>query len=585
MSLPTGITEALSKLQGKAKAWQDLSNLERAAVARECRKTFATFDKIDSNWIHEDLKVLGIDSQLPDSTNYAAFNPFLFVSTVGERLDKVADMLEGKLKDQATTPVRTLPEDGPKVYAMGALGAAARGCKLEVWSAGAKGLTNPPEAGNKNGVSLVLGAGNQNFLTAVDIIERAFVHKEVVLLKNHPIRPHMVAPFKHVFAPLEAWGAFAQCNDSDLNGAHGELIAHPSICHIHMTGAGATHDKIMATLKKAGRQDTVGFTSELGCITPWIVCPGVSNDGKWTDAEIEHHAGMLSACFKANCSMNCLSPKLLALPSAEIWPQREQFLTALKKKLAEIPNVPPYYPGAHQRYAAFEKEYKDAVKIESPPNQEDSIEVGTGVHPGQDFTRLPALLVEVGTVGAADCRSYALKNEAFAPVLAIGTVKSSSRKDFPLDAAAAVNQHVFGTLSCSVIVPDGDVGPELDKMIEKLNYGAIGLNVFTGLGYGNPLGVWGGAPGSYKKDDPCSGLDFIGNYAGVERISKAVFISPFLNSAVALDKAVPPAIVDALMIVVSGKRFVFPRIIGALVKRAWRGIKAKVSLRACNCCV
>merc|ERR1712061_501004 len=122
--------------------------------------------------------------------------------------------------------------------------------------------------------------------------------------------------------------------------------------------------------------------------------------------------------------MNCLSPKLLVLPSEAVWSQRAQFLEALRQKLASMPQPPPYYPGAHQRFASFQREYPDAECIVAPPSQT----AGRGLHKaayaalGQNIEPLPSLLVDVGTIGDAASRPYALQTEAFAPVLAVATV-------------------------------------------------------------------------------------------------------------------------------------------------------------------
>ena len=48
---------------------------------------------------------------------------------------------------------------------------------------------------NSGKTSLVLGAGNQNFLSIIDILERIFVHRECVLFKHHPLRPFLYAPY------------------------------------------------------------------------------------------------------------------------------------------------------------------------------------------------------------------------------------------------------------------------------------------------------------------------------------------------------------------------------------------------------
>ncbi|CAE8620422.1 unnamed protein product [Polarella glacialis] len=564
-TLSPSISAALSKLQESAKAWRELPDAERAAVARACRGQFAT---LDLSWVEDSMRCAGINPSKPDPQNAIGFDPFVFAVSIAPRLDKIAERLEGKLQDLAKEPKRQLPDNGPSVYPMGEVGASAPGCTLELWSA-ATG-PGPTEPSTCTGVSVVLAAGNQNMLSAVDVIERVFLHKECVFLKNHPIRSFMAPAFAHIFEPLIQRGAFEQCLDSDLKGAHTELIIHKSVSHIHMTGSGLTHDKVVGALKAAKREE-VAFTSELGCVTPWIVCPGVTNKGTWQESDLEHHASMLTGAFMFGCSMNCMNTKLLVLPSEQVWPQRKAFIEALRKRMAVVPILPPYYPGAHQRYAAFEKEYKDAEKIDSPPSQLAGDALQEAVYPGQDFKPLQPLFVDVGVIGSPDCRKYALENEAFAPVLAIATVDCESAKDFLVSAAKAVNTHVFGNLSCTLITPDAR-DDSLDRAINLLDYGVVAVNMWSGPAYNNALGVWGAAPGSYTRENPQSGCDFIGNVAGVPNVLKSVVVSPFVNKAVANNKTVPLFVLDALLVVISGQSMVVPRILGGMVKSLFKSV-------------
>eukprot|EP00440_Ansanella_granifera_P053590 gb/GFBE01058096.1/.p1 GENE.gb/GFBE01058096.1/~~gb/GFBE01058096.1/.p1 ORF type:complete len:588 (+),score=148.10 gb/GFBE01058096.1/:1-1764(+) len=562
MPLPSSVENSLSKLKDNVKAWAEMPDLERAAVARACRKQFAT---LDLDWVQENMKCIGLDPSRRDSYNSISTDPFIFTAATVDRLDKAADALEGKLKELSKEPQRTSPE-GMAIYPMGKVGPSASGVEFELWAKPSDAGSPAAPAAVPGGVSLVLGAGNQNFLTTVDVIERAFVHKECVFLKNHPIRPFMKPVFEHIFAPLAEKGAFAMCLDSELEGAYEALTCHEKLSHIHMTGSGATHNQIVASLKKSGRTKKVAFTSELGCVSPWIICPGTKNDGTWAEGDIKHHAAMLTAAFKSSCSMNCLSPKVLVLPTEKLWPQRPAFLAALKEKLASAPDLPPYYPGAHKRYSDFEKEYKDCEKIQAPPAQDG--EPRPAPYKGQDFKQLPSMLVDVGTLGAPDCRSYALLNEAFSPVLAIATVDCGDAKDFPVAAAKAVNKNVFGNLSCALIYPD-DRDEALDKALAELSYGSVGVNVWPALGYSNSLAAWGASPGAYTPENPQSGLDFVGNMAQVPNLVKTVLLSPFVNSSVSLEKPIPMLIADALQVLVSGKSFAVPRILGMAIGRGF----------------
>mmetsp|Transcript_94327 Transcript_94327/g.210946 ORF Transcript_94327/g.210946 Transcript_94327/m.210946 type:complete len:588 (+) Transcript_94327:84-1847(+) len=565
--LSEGLSEQLTTLAAGASKWHEMADADRASVARACRAQLAT---LDMDWVPDNMRCIGLEPSQRDAYNTVGFDPFLFMATVAERLDKLAECYEGSLKVAEGTSIafdRQLPEQGPSIYKVGAVGQSAPGVNLEVW-ADPSGEDAEPSSALAPGVGVVLGAGNQNFLTVVDVLELAFIHKKCVLLKHHPLRHFMMAPFQHIFAPLAAKGAYAQCREVDVAGAHSALVSHPLVTHVHMTGSGATHDRVQAALVAAGRDKDVLFTSELGCVTPWIVCPGTSNQGQWQQPEIEHHATMLAAAFKSSCSMNCLSPKVLVLPSEEVWPQRLQFLEALKEKLASMPQPPPYYPGAHQRFAGFEKEYPDAQRIDAPPSQEVGRCLTAAVYEslGQDIKLLPSLLVDVGTIGDAASRPYALQTEAFSPVLAIATVACEGAKDFPLAASRAVNEHVFGTLSCNLIYPD-ERDEALDSVLQALNYGCISVNSWAAFNYGNSLGVWGGAPGSYKTSAPASGLGFVGNLARIPRVRKAVSTSAFLNKGITMSKAMPYIVADALMVLIAGKRFAGMRIMGILLRR------------------
>jgi acyl-CoA reductase-like NAD-dependent aldehyde dehydrogenase len=565
--LPEALASKLAALSENAQKWQEMPDAERAALLRKCRGQLAT---LDMDWVPDNLRCIGLEPSNPDTYKTLGFDPFLFIATVADRLDKVAEALEGSLRVADGTSVakeRELPEGGPAVYKVGALGQSAPGVSLEVWSDPSLGETDPTSAATP-GVGVVLGAGNQNFLTAVDVIEVAFVHKKCVLLKHHPLRHFMAAPFRQIFAPLQEAGFYEQCADADVAGAHSELIGHQSVKHVHITGSATTHDRIRAALVAAKRENDVLFTSELGCVTPWIICPGTSNEGVWTQSSIDDHAAMLTSAFKSSCSMNCLSPKVLVLPPASVWPQRDAFLEALRTKLASTPQPPPYYPGAHQRFANFEREYPKGEKLEAPPTQDAGKALSKPEYEalGQNIAPLPSLLVDVGTIGANDSMPYALNNEAFAPVLAIATVACDSAKEFPMAAAQAVNQHVYGTLSCNLIYPD-ERDAALDEVVKSLNYGAVSVNFWAALMYGNALGVWGGAPGSYEASAPNSGLGFVGNAARVPSPVKAVGIGAFVNKGVIMGSALPYIVADALSILVAGKRFAGMRIIGLLFRR------------------
>lgn len=129
------------------------------------------------------------------------------------------------------------------------------------------------------------------------------------------------------------------------------MLNHPGVQHVHMTGGAPTHDTIVWGVGKEAQEANKAagipvlqkpMTSELGCITPWIIAPAI-----FTEEELKHHATHLATAFLQNNSCNCNAPKLLVL--SEGWEQKAHFLTILKAVMAGRPFAVPYYPGTEKR--------------------------------------------------------------------------------------------------------------------------------------------------------------------------------------------------------------------------------------------
>lgn len=84
------------------------------------------------------------------------------------------------------------------------------------------------------------------------------------------------------------------------------------------------HDTAWLLAMQAGQpQQTREVTAELGCVTPYIVCPG-----QWSQSDLDYHAGTVVAGMTHNAGHNCLKAEVLVLDRD--WPQREAFLAALR---------------------------------------------------------------------------------------------------------------------------------------------------------------------------------------------------------------------------------------------------------------
>lgn len=79
----------------------------------------------------------------------------------------------------------------------------------------------------------------------------------------------------------------------------------------------------LLSLQQGQPSQTRRVTAELGCVTPYIVCPG-----QWSQSDLEYHAGTVVAGMTHNAGHNCLKAEVLLLDRD--WPQREAFLAALR---------------------------------------------------------------------------------------------------------------------------------------------------------------------------------------------------------------------------------------------------------------
>ena len=211
--------------------------------------------------------------------------------------------------------------------------------RAEVWS-----LDTKTKEELHPGVALVLGAGNQPFLAYSDVLYQLFAYKKCCILKHHPLRKTMAPFFYELFEELIERGFFASLS-LDLKRTQ-QLIHHEKVSNVHMTGGHHTHDLIVwgTDVESNKKNHTPALnkpmTSELGCITPWMICP----QGVWTEQQLWRQAGQLALAFCYNDSFNCLSPKVLLIDDQ--WPQYEDFLSCLRQILAKVPAPASYYPGA-----------------------------------------------------------------------------------------------------------------------------------------------------------------------------------------------------------------------------------------------
>lgn len=361
------------------------------------------------------------------------------------------------------------------------------------------------------GVSLVLAAGNVASLGPRDALYKLFVEGRVVVLKANPVNEYLVEHWATALAPLIDAGVLAIVHGGADEGR--QLIAHPGVTDVHITGSDRTHDAIVfgtgdeGARRKAAATPlmTKPITSELGNVSPVVLVPG-----DWTAKELRYQAAHVATMLVNNAGFNCLTPRVLV--TARSWPQREEFLTLLDEVLASVPTRRAYYPGAADRFATF---------LAAHPDAHQSGEATEG--------QLPWTVVRDVDASAHD--DVAFQVEAFCSLLSETALDADTTEGFLDRAVAFCNDVLWGTLSMTVLVDPRTarqpaVAGALERAVADLRYGSIGVNIWHGWSFVLGVTTWGAYPG-HPVNDIGSGRGVVGNAFMFDRPQKTVVRGPF----------------------------------------------------------
>ena len=402
---------------------------------------------------------------------------------------------------------------------------------------------------DKPGVCVVLGAGNYVNLTVTDVLHQLYHQNQVVFVKHHPIRGALDPWLRFIFQSLFDHGYLD--SELDVDTARSQSIVYsPLVQGVHMTGGKLTHDRLVwgTTLAEQAKRRkeqtpklTAHMTSELGAVTPHIVTPV-----HYTDKELDFQAQVLVSAKWINGGASCNSPQVVVF--SDEWPQQRQFLDRVEHHWKKLECPIAYYPGTTDRVQAFENHYgtNDATQQSSsstasvttarwmgklPPNSHDMHMPLYTIHMSN---------VDVSTPDALEAakKEYAFANEAFGPVLVFATLKTTSTSKGNHDTATDESVHVdrfmdqavdfcnkalFGTLSCSVVVPDwAQQKPYLERTLAKLQYGGVALNAWGAVCYGPKFGTWGGYMPAEELENVQSGIGHVHNVLFLPHVDKTV---------------------------------------------------------------
>jgi len=356
-----------------------------------------------------------------------------------------------------------------------------------------------------HGVGVVLGAGNISSIPALDVLYELYANNRVVALKLNPITDPLFDVFQQVFKPLIDLGVLRiLTGGADVGGY---LVQHGRGDHVHMTGSAATHDAIVfgtgpdQAERKAENRPVLAkqITSELGGVSPIIVLPGT-----WSKADLRFQAEHVVTQRLHNGGYNCIAGQVLLI-SAD-WPQKDEFVAAIRTALAQAPARPAYYPGSDQRLAQA---------IEGCPQAER-----VGVDQGRVLVR-----------ATDQTRQLLLTTEFFAPVLGVVELPGTGIEFFRT-AVATANDDFVGTLGVNVLVDPGTLnrlGADFEQVLADLRYGCIAVNAWTGVGFLLATASWGAFPG-HPLNDVQSGIGVVHNALLLENPERTVVRGPFRPS-------------------------------------------------------
>jgi len=547
----------------KAKVLSSLTPQELIGVIKEILNILSSDSWTDvDDWFKKELDLMGM-SETVAGNKLEALGKFGMGLSIKQFLNSIIESLEiNELQDEAAKP--ELLQKVRDVF-----GAKVHGpCKIsslgpetfEVWTRPTD-ISDVCENNSNKGTALVLGAGNNSFLTLVDALHQIFIEQNTVLIKHHPLRPYLMEPYEVILKPLIQRGYLYQVLDYGIPFTQ-KILASPLVNHVHITGSLQTSkavQKFLATSRPEMTEKEIDsmVTSELGCATPFVITPET-----YSNEELQNIATLLVGSKKNNAGHNCLATQVLVLPKE--WEQKDLFQKILMKEFKNQPTQPMYYPGSAERRKFMMEQYKSRVKsIKSTSLVEMECEEC------DEMT-----ILYCGDPKEDDYIDKAIKSEAFGSVLAIVELSFPSElKSKYLNEIAVPflndKSNIFGSLSCSLIIPNSQIHDEVtQKAIGSLRYGAVVVNEASFFGYSAMTrgAVWGANP---LDSTGQSGNGYIGNHFKIPSVEKTVVYGNSLKVKSQVTMELPPALLfDVIRIALLNQ---------GIIDATWRTTKLFVS--------
>lgn len=343
------------------------------------------------------------------------------------------------------------------------------------------------------GIIAVLGAGN--YSSSLEMMKAVFFENCAVVHKPHHLNEETDKVWEKIMQPLIDHGVLSFC-DSDQGRV---LTVDPRLSKIYFTGGTGTAKAIMSAT------DTP-LVSECGGNNPCIIVPG---DRPWTKKELEHQAVQIATMSKLNGGAVC--GRIQTLVTSKHWPQRDEFLDALRVALEDTtPATGIYYPGSDKVIEGFREAYPGAevLKPEGGKQPNTNVMLITGVEPG----------------------GYACANEAFSLII------DEVPLDLPANAATFLpgavnfcNTQMLGTLGSAILIDEDTKKAHqtaLNQAVTDMEYGGIAINTMPPFIFLSAYLTWGG---NEDGKEFVSGSGNFGNLLNYENVEKSIIEANFVS--------------------------------------------------------
>lgn len=499
------LDSTLERLRGNAQRWIQTPIQQKVAYLEALRTNVA---RTAEEWVRLSCEAKQIPFEEPIAGEEWLSGPWVILGTLDALVQSLCDIERYGRPHYNPDRVRALSNGqlSVEVYPYDLYDfLLLHGMKIEVWMQ--PGVSRESLPGTqalhyrqpREGLSLVLGAGNVSCLGPLDVLYKMFVENKVALLKMNPVLGYLTHVTREVFAPLIEDG-FLEVVEGDAKAGQ-YLCYHPAVDDIHITGSARTHDAIVfgsGSEAEARKRDNKPLlqkpiSSELGGVGPVIVVPG-----PWSKADIEFQAEHIATMALHNGGFDCIGAQLLLMPSD--WKHTPALREAVRKQYAHFPTRAPYYPGAFERQANFVKQHMQSEMDLRPATTRTLV---PNLDPNQD--------------------QYAFQNEAFCEILG-ETLLPGDAREFLKRAIELCNQRLMGSLGVNILIHPKtlrELGPEFEQMLLGLHYGCIAVNAWTAVAFLSARATWGAFPG-HTLQDIQSGLGVVHNALMFEQPERTV---------------------------------------------------------------